>query len=144
MKILVFSEGVLVPWTSRAYLLFLRFRFSFMFFYWVCLFMLLCQLFLVGSQGGVFLCFVFFFLLLFQYKNLNISTLSVGTRLGRHCCCLVASHVPLFGIPWTISLKTPLSMGFPRKEYWSGLPFPSPRNIPDPKIKPTPPWEEEF
>ena len=34
---------------------------------------------------------------------------------------------------------TPLFMGFPRQEYWSGLPFPSPGDLPDPEIKPTPP-----
>ena len=41
--------------------------------------------------------------------------------------------------PWTAAGQTPLSMGFPRQEYWSGLPFPSPRNLPDPGIKPTSP-----
>ena len=35
------------------------------------------------------------------------------------------SHVGLFAIPWTVALQAPLSMGFPRPEYWSGLPFPS-------------------
>ena len=38
--------------------------------------------------------------------------------------------------PWTVADLTPLSMGFPRQEYWSGLPFPSPGSIPDPGIKP--------
>ena len=36
------------------------------------------------------------------------------------------SHVQLFGTPWTITYQAPLSMGFSRQEYWSGLPFPSP------------------
>ena len=35
--------------------------------------------------------------------------------------------------------QTPVSMGFPRQEYWSGLPFPSPGDLPDPGIKPTSP-----
>ena len=39
--------------------------------------------------------------------------------------------------PWTISHQAPLSMGFPRQEYWSVLPFPSPGDLPDPEIKPT-------
>ena len=36
---------------------------------------------------------------------------------------------------WTIALQAPLSMGFPRQEYWSGLPFPSPGDLPDPGIE---------
>ena len=36
------------------------------------------------------------------------------------------SHVQLFATPWTVNQHAPLSMGFPRQEYWSGLPFPSP------------------
>ena len=46
------------------------------------------------------------------------------------------SHVRLFVTPWTVARQIPLSMGFSRQEYCSGLPFPSPRDIPDPKIKP--------
>ena len=38
--------------------------------------------------------------------------------------------------PWTITYQVPLSMGFSRQEYWSGLPFPSPRDLPDPGIEP--------
>ena len=52
--------------------------------------------------------------------------------------CLL-SHVWLFAAPWTAALKDPLSMGFPRQEYWSGLPFPSPGDLPDPGIKPMSP-----
>ena len=37
--------------------------------------------------------------------------------------------------PWTIALQAPLSMGFSRQEYWSGLPFLSPGNLPDPGIQ---------
>ena len=46
------------------------------------------------------------------------------------------SHVRLSATPWTIAHQAPLSMGFPRQEYWSGLPFLSPGNLPDPGIKP--------
>ena len=49
-------------------------------------------------------------------------------------------HVQLFGTPWPVACPTPLSMGFSRQEYWSGLPFPSPGNLPDPGIKPTSPF----
>ena len=41
--------------------------------------------------------------------------------------------------PWTVAHQASLSMGFPRQEYWSGLPFPSPRNLPDSRIKPMSP-----
>ena len=43
------------------------------------------------------------------------------------------------GTPWTIALQAPLPMGFSRQEYWSGLPFPSPGDLPHPRIKPTSP-----
>ena len=49
------------------------------------------------------------------------------------------SHGQLFATPWTIVHQAPLSMGFSRQEYWSGLPFPSPGNLPDPGIKPRSP-----
>ena len=39
--------------------------------------------------------------------------------------------------PWTEVHQAPLAMGFPRQEYWGGLPFPSPGDLPDPGIKPT-------
>ena len=47
------------------------------------------------------------------------------------------SGVRLFATPWTIARKVLLSMGFLRQEYWTGLPFTPPRDIPDPWIKPT-------
>ena len=49
-------------------------------------------------------------------------------------CCLVAKS-----IPWTVALQAPLSMGFLRQEYWSGLPFPSPGDLPHPGIQPASP-----
>ena len=49
------------------------------------------------------------------------------------------SHVQLSGTPWTVACKAPLSMGFSRQEYWSGLPFPSPGYLPNPGIKPRSP-----
>ena len=44
-----------------------------------------------------------------------------------------------FEIPWTVAHQAPLSMEFPKQEYWSGLPFPSPGNLPSPGIKPMSP-----
>ena len=46
------------------------------------------------------------------------------------------SPVRLFATPWTVAYQAPLSLGFSRQEYWSGLPFPSPGNLPDPGIEP--------
>ena len=46
------------------------------------------------------------------------------------------SRVQLFVTPWTIASQAPPSMEFSRQEYWSGLPFPSPGDLPDPGIKP--------
>ena len=46
------------------------------------------------------------------------------------------SCVGLFATPWAVACKAPPSMGFSRKEYWSGLPFPSPGDLPDPGIEP--------
>ena len=48
-------------------------------------------------------------------------------------------HVRLSGTFWTVALQAPLSMGFHRQEYWSGLPFPTPEDISDPGIKPVSP-----
>ena len=47
------------------------------------------------------------------------------------------NHAQLFAIPWTVAQQAPLSMGFSRQEYWSGLPCPPPEDLPDPGIEPT-------
>ena len=49
------------------------------------------------------------------------------------------SCVRLFATPWTVSHQAPPSVGFSRQEYWGGLPFPSPGDLPDPGTKPTSP-----
>ena len=46
------------------------------------------------------------------------------------------SRVRLFATPWTVANQASPSMGFSRQEYWSGLPFPSPGDLPDPRIEP--------
>ena len=51
-------------------------------------------------------------------------------------CTCVLSRVWLFAAPWTVAHQASLSMGFPRQEYWSGLPFPPPGHLPNPGIKP--------
>ena len=49
------------------------------------------------------------------------------------------SHVPLFETQWTVACQAPLSMGFPRQEYWSGLPCSPPRDLPKPGTEPASP-----
>ena len=54
------------------------------------------------------------------------------------------SRVQLFVTPWTVADQAPLSMGFSRQEYWSGLPFPSPEDLPNPGIEPwSPAWQAD-
>ena len=49
------------------------------------------------------------------------------------------SRVRLFATPWTVAYQASPSMGFSRQEYWSGLPFPSPGDLPDPGNEPRSP-----
>ena len=46
------------------------------------------------------------------------------------------SHIQVFATPWTVVHQAPLSMGFSRQEYWSGVPFPLPGDLPNPGIEP--------
>ena len=48
----------------------------------------------------------------------------------------VTQSCPTLATPWTVAHQAPLSMGFSRQEYWSGLPFPSPGDLPKPGIGP--------
>ena len=61
----------------------------------------------------------------------NISGISVYTYKVKSL-----SRVRLFATPWTVAHSAPPSMGFSRQEYWSGLPFPSPGDLPNPGIEP--------
>ena len=61
----------------------------------------------------------------------------LSSRAFNSCCCYsVLSHVWLFSTPWTVTCQASLSMGFPRQEYWSRLPFPPPGDLLHPGIKP--------
>ena len=57
------------------------------------------------------------------------------------CCALQNwfSHVPLFETLWNLAWQAPLSMDFSRQEYWNGLPWPPPGDLPDLGIKPSSP-----
>ena len=53
------------------------------------------------------------------------------------CCCLGGKWFLTLLTPWTVASQAPLSVGFPRQEYCSELPFSSPRDLPDPGIEPS-------
>ena len=73
--------------------------------------------------------------LVFRQRSLNKSFESRGERkVVQSLSC-----VQLFVTPWTIAYKGPPSMEFSRQEYWSGLPFPSPGDLPNPGIEPRSP-----
>ena len=65
---------------------------------------------------------------LFLAEILYFSRMVVGGLVAKSCLTLVTS--------WTVGRQAPLSIGFSRQEYWSGLPFPSPGDLSDPGIKP--------
>ena len=72
--------------------------------------------------------------------NLSITKLHEHWHRGKHwilrvCVLSCFSHVYLFVTLWTLAYQTPLSMGFSRQQYWSGLPFPSLEDLSDPGIK---------
>ena len=58
----------------------------------------------------------------------DIFMVLVGDLVAKLCLTLMT--------PWTVACQTPLSMGFPRQEYWSSLPFPSPGDLPEPGVEP--------
>ena len=71
-------------------------------------------------------------------QGLVLQISKMKPRNMKHACVLSCfSRVWLFATPWAIARQTPLSMGFSRQEYWSGLPCPPPGDLLDPGIKPT-------
>ena len=80
---------------------------------------------------------------LFQGKSLeNLGTpgKTKDSKSNKHVCVLTRfSRVQLLATPWTITCQGPPSMGFFRQEYWSGVPFPSPGDLPNPEIEPRSP-----
>ena len=62
-----------------------------------------------------------------MYDYITLKCLSFWSAHLCCCCCLVTKS---FLTPWTVAQEAPLSMGFPRKSYWSGLAFPSSRVFP--------------
>ena len=93
---------------------------------------------------GVLRCRTLTVLMTVESHNIQLATwkqtlggLSVSLHvfiLG-NLCAQSLSHVDS-ATPWSVAPQAPLSMGFPRQGYWSGLPFPSPGDLPDPGIEP--------
>ena len=80
-----------------------------------------------------------------RYEGSNLQTDPHCLYLQKsHYCCLVAQLCLTFVTPWTTAHQAPLSMEFSRQECWSREPFPSPEDLPDPRIKPRSPalWAE--
>ena len=61
---------------------------------------------------------------------------TTASELSSYVCTQSLRHVQLFVTLWTVAHQVPLSMRFLSQEYWTGLPFPPPRGLPDPGIKP--------
>ena len=79
-----------------------------------------------------------FFTLVFP-AAMSVLGLSVTFHQNQRELSLYLSRVRLFATPWTVAHQAPLSMGFSRQEYWSGLPFPSPGDLPNPGFEPRSP-----
>ena len=86
--------------------------------------------FLISPCYSLELCIQMLISFLFFFSQLFVS-LKVKVKLF--------SRVQLFSTLWTVALQAPPSVGYSRQEYWSGLPFPSPGDLPDPGIKPRSP-----
>ena len=76
---------------------------------------------------------------LFQHPVLKSYPSNTGLAGGDDDGVKSQSHVPVFEAPWPVAHQAPLSMGFPRQEHWSGLPFSEPGNLPNSGIKPMSP-----
>ena len=75
----------------------------------------------------------------YQARTQEGGTMARSSHTLRIVVVKSLSPVQLFEIPWTVAHQAPPSMGFSRQEYWSGLPFPSPGDLPDPGIEPRSP-----
>ena len=78
----------------------------------------------IKFEGDIFSLFLFSFQKVFSPKSVLYLVM---------CACSVVSDS--FATPWTVAHQVPLSMGFSKQEYWSGLPFPPPGDLPDPGME---------
>ena len=79
------------------------------------------------------------FLLFLSHAELLCPLFSVSGSVCPILCGSMGCSFPGFVTPGTVARQAPLSMGFPRQEYWSWLPFPSPGDLSDPGIEPRSP-----
>ena len=70
---------------------------------------------------------------MYRYTHTNMHSIILACLLSHF------GRIQLFATLWTVARQAPLSMGFSRQEYWSGLPCPPPGDLPDPEIKPRSP-----
>ena len=89
-----------------------------------------------GNLGRVGLPSYFLCVLSFENETFHSHSL---LRIVRVCVLSRFSPVRLFATLWAVARQAPLSMGFSRQQYWSGLPFLPPGELPDPRIEPTSP-----
>ena len=71
-------------------------------------------------------------------KTLTLQVITLGVW-GSISHCAKLRHVRLFATPWTVARQVPPSREFSRQEYWRGLPFPTPGDLPNPGIAPMSP-----
>ena len=86
----------------------------------------------------------YIFLFAGERRMIIMKRKSISNKEGRHPFHVyehaqLLSHVWLSATLWSVACQSPLSAGLPRQDYWSGLPFPSPGDLPDPGIEPTSP-----
>ncbi|CAN0096354.1 unnamed protein product [Rangifer tarandus platyrhynchus] len=74
-----------------------------------------------------------------HFTYISLSAVHSSNPVYRRRLCHVLSCVRLFAMLWTVACQAPLSMGFSRQKYWSGLPCPPPGGLPDSGLKPVSP-----
>ena len=72
-----------------------------------------------------------------QSRQTNAYDVAEGASRECRVCAKSLQSCSTLATPWTVACQAPLSLGFSRQQYWSGLPFPSPGDLPDPGIEPT-------
>jgi len=90
-----------------------------------------------GQQQYNLICF------LLVARDIKVSVTLFAPYLWTWLVGLVTVSCPILVTPWTLACQAPLPMGFSRQEYWTGLPFPFPGDLPDPGIKPGSPALQE-
>ena len=91
----------------------------------------------VSVYTAIFIHFYTFFRVCFSSTSALFMLLWLC--LDNDMCVQLLGHALLFATPWTTACQAPLSMGFPRQEYWSGLPFPPPVDLRSPGTEPSSP-----